>query len=866
MSTLKWNQDRFGSEGGERDAFLRWLGKQDGRKCVADALKSGAPSPKTSSSSSSSSPTGKTRSDRHFAELTPDDAKKAVQTLIQAYTQGAKKGETTASKEILVNAVLKNLREGKYEPAGASIEAAANGKVVPGVEAGGASGGGKGESESGCVRIETHGLVAFDEKTGSCFIPRKALEESNALKSLALKAFKFVDLVKGTCADFEDFAKLEMKLRSSTLAVKSGRAKVDDLRPLGDSFKDEEDLLLLVEKKSQGEDPASAAQIEKLFAAALATSGEGETKALVLESIKTFSKLPSQSLGDAIGAVGGGLGAAAAGQPTYVKAIVDPWKKLVNDTLAVQLSMHKTERRREVIMAEIQENTVYLVQFDPSKKTKQREEFVARHLQLQEKQKQIEQEQIQYFDKHFRTNIQSWNLLLQSYYQHLVDKIYRKDGGLADLIEKLPGGAALTAGERESLESHWKTQFESVGKFINEHNKQVNKQKTLNEALVDLAKIREAFTVWIGADLIHWVKLIHPSHLAKGSGSSAEFTQVQIVEIDSDDSESEEDSGAEDEGGEGEAKEGASGSENGGNRTNLPSFVELGRLLKASEEIAKAKEADLRKVVAGYDRMRLRIHQLAVANIVDALYFGGLGDLYYEFQTNQVMRDLLKEGEKQSAKERKKKEREMAREEAVKSQGHQPLRKAKDDGGEPAGRRGREATSEEVVIDEAFAGYSLFSVLGEKTNQSRTRPAAGQPKGRQTKDKKAAPGPGNEVSKRFFRGGDGMDEGAPVGSDPGQGTKREKQQRRKKKRTRDIKKEMNGGDLGSNGRLAAGDSPSENGHLGAEEEANLKSVLAKRQAHLLFSVKLAKAELEAAQEKFEMAQSQLQRFQSLQIK
>ena len=111
-----------------------------------------------------------------------------------------------------------------------------------------------------------------------------------------------------------------------------------------------------------------------------------------------------------------------------------------------------------------------------------------------------------------------------------------------------------------------------------------------------------------------------------------------------------------------------------------------------------------------------------------------------------------------------------------------------------------------------------------------------------------------------------MDEGAPVGSDPGQGTKREKQQRRKKKRTRDIKKEMNGGDLGSNGRLAAGDSPSENGHLGAEEEANLKSVLAKRQAHLLFSVKLAKAELEAAQEKFEMAQSQLQRFQSLQIK
>ena len=48
-----------------------------------------------------------------------------------------------------------------------------------------------------------------------------------------------------------------------------------------------------------------------------------------------------------------------------------------------------------------------------------------------------------------------------------------------------------------------------------------------------------------------------------------------------------------------------------------------------------------------------------------------------------------------------------------------------------------------------------------------------------------------------------------------------------------------------------------------EEARRLKSVLSKRQAHLSLSVELARAELEAAQKKFEKAQLQLERFNEI---
>lgn len=216
--------------GGDEAGFLRWLGKRDGRESIQARLLA---EPKPNNNKKKAKRGGKQQVGSGLGALTKDEARKAVNGLFQAYTREgpARKSETGASKDILVTAVLKNLREGGYQRSMASVEAASRGKVVAPAEVVGDA-----------IKVETHGLVSFDED-GGCRIPREALQDPAKLKALATKALKFVSLVRGTCAPFEEFSKLENALKAATMAARVSEVKQKSLEPLESSFEEERKLL-----------------------------------------------------------------------------------------------------------------------------------------------------------------------------------------------------------------------------------------------------------------------------------------------------------------------------------------------------------------------------------------------------------------------------------------------------------------------------------------------------------------------------------------------------------------------------------------------------------------------------------------------
>ncbi|QDZ24435.1 hypothetical protein A3770_13p69530 [Chloropicon primus] len=747
MEGVRWKALTAFEKGVEsEEGFLRWLGKQEGRDSVQSKLKHGSD---LGNGGCGGGKKGKGKrggegsgaSSTKFARLSKDETRKAVQSLFHSYTQGSAKkgGETGQTKEILVSAVVKNLKEGKYERTSSSLEAAARGKVVAGAA-------GSKDGADHHVKVETHGLVDFEED-GTCCIPRKALEDSNQLKGLAAKALKFVDLVRGTCSPFEEFTKLELELKSHTLAVRAAKVKAETLKPLEESFQEEKDIL--VQLKAEG---------------------------------------PNELMGQILGG----------GKSGYVKA--------VDETLALQLDLFHMQRRLEVVDRERQELNLLL---QMGAMTNQREENAARLEQLARMQNEILEGTNKSMGTKLPVVMQSWYLLLQSYYQHLLDRVYQKNKDLLSVLEGLPEDAKLSDSDREKLEGHWKTQYDGVSKFLTEwqanfESKDGKGQMTLEKASGHLQSVRTAFKEWVSKDIEHLTQL---GSLKQSAGDS--LTKVQIVEIDSDDSDSESESGEEEEGG-------------ASVELNLKSFADLSSSSKAALDEVGSKERGLKKVAAAYDRARLGMHNLALAFLVSEVY-SHVVDLYCFHQADKGMQLLLqveeqKKQKKQKAREKEKeREREREREEKLHASRKQEEKEEKEE--------------VELVVDEAFqeVGGNIFSVLEE---------TKGKKEGKAVIAKKEVPQPTTGVESEKPK-------------------RKNKKRKPKSKETAEAFKDTD--------RVVVEKMTEEEGVEEEEEEEtrHLKTVLAKRQAHLHLSVELAKAELEAAQKKYEKAQHQLRRFNQI---
>ena len=779
---------------------MRWLGKQDGRDRVQAAIKGSASS--TANGAGSRKAKGGKGGRPAFASLSKAETRRAVQHVFQAFSQGSgggggKKPEPAAGRDILVDAIVKNLGVGSYARTAHSLSAAAKGKVVP-LAASSLKGSSAGAVDpDDAVKVETHGLVSFAED-GTCGIPRKALEDPNQLKSLASKAVKFVELVRGTCERGKDssmswqgFSKLELDLRAHTLALSAAKVKRDVLSPLEATF---------------GGDRAN---LERLARA----------------------KRPG-------GAAKAGLLGRSAGQDSYSKA--------VEGSLAIQVDLYTTQQKVDAVNREIQE--IDFLSKVNQMKGDVPQERVARVQQLLAARDKVLKESEENIKAKLPVVMGSWTLLLQSYYQHLIDRVYQKNKDLMEVLDALPEGAdQVTPEKRKRLEGHWQKQLDSVSKYLNDWQAAFSGAKdakddakeggkaqgpmTFEQACAQMNKARDSFREWVGGDLTFLEDVAALRQVAEES-----LMRVQIVEIDSDDSESEYNSDEE------EAED------QGPVDLNLKSFEDLDLAIKAANEEVGSKERGLTAVAAAYDRSRLGMHQVALAYLVSEVY-SQVVDLFSLHEADKGMQLLLQgEEQKRMKKERaREKERERAGKSPVSGNGL-------GSGGKTKGKDAQADEPEdlgEVVIDEAFSSYSLFSVLGEtgetkKKFKKRVGKKAEKP--REEVQPPAMPKKEKPKAEKIEAAGSGNEN-----------EKAKKAARKNKKKKQAVKAKEPVGALGEvqcNGQT-------EETEQEDEEARHLKMVLAKRRAHLHLSVELAKAELYAAQKKYEKAQHQLERFNEI---
>ena len=177
--------------------------------------------------------------------------------------------------------------------------------------------------------------------------------------------------------------------------------------------------------------------------------------------------------------------------------------------------------------------------------------------------------------------------------------------------------------------------------------------------------------------------------------------------------------------------------------------------------------------------------------------------------------------------------------------------------------------ADDVVIDEAFESFSLFSVLSED-GARKGKDKAGAAKKQEAKPKggEARSQANGKVAKRQEKA---PREKAPREKAAKRKAERKQQPQQQQQQQADVQKaERRQRDAqvkakGSSPKGANGveEKPGAADEVDEEEARRIKSVLSKRQAHLSLSVELARAELEAAQKKFEKAQLQLQRFNEI---
>jgi hypothetical protein len=654
------------------------------------------------------------------------------------------KNETAFGKDLLNKSVLRNLRAGGYASHSANARLKDSGKLWSFYEGGERkekSGDQQQQTNADWIKLETHGLVSFSQG-GECAIPSRALQDANQTKAAVSKAFKFVDLVKRTCTDFEDFTKLELELTASTLSHKVAEAKLQQALPLHESFEAEKSLILLLHSKG-----AKAKQHvnEERYGEALRDLGRA------LESaIETLD--------------GGPKG--------YKKAISDPWKKLVSDTLSFELHMNQVHDYMQGIQAEL-----HKLNLNRQDSKRGIAEYLARKQQLDEKEESVTLEVHKFLQETFPPLMQSWALFLsQTYYQHLLDKAYQKNQGyLSDLLEKLSNGdnaEALTPEEKDRLTGHWQEQLKDVTAFLTVWQKEFtdsSKKVDFLEQKKQINALKDAFKVWIKQDLDHWVQVVYAQKLAGQLGEN--FTKAYIVEIDSDDSESE--SGADDDeeeeieeiGGE-SATDASTG---GGNKALLPEgFSVLSKHREALEGTVKVEEKKFNSTIGAYDRARLKMHQLGLACVVDCLYFGKLADLFFVSDADRVMREMLQlEDAKMEAKQQKMKKNKRKQEEALKRESEQIQANQKEK--EKKEKEEEEVETEfEVEIDDQFESQNNFSVLGSNppANLRKTKLEAGttkanpqqqqqqQQKGKNTKKNKNKKKDNNTTGSKEFQNGE----------------------------------------------------------------------------------------------------------------
>lgn len=513
----------------------------------------------------------------------------------------------------------------------------------------------------------------------------------------------------------------------------------------------------------------------------------------------------------------------------------------VDETLHLQLALFNTQRRLEVVQSEIQ-TVGMLAQLVAKAGAGVREEHAARQQQLLKTRQKIIEENEAAIQKRLPQTMQSWYLLTQTYYQHLLDKVYQKGKELDAVFEAIPEDD-LSGEDRQRLQGHWKRQYDDCSKLLSTWQEDFAKRGegegvTYDKAADQMNAVRNAFRGWVAADLAY---LRETSELKRKAGDA--MTKVQIVEIDSDDSETEDE-------GEDEGERGAPAA------VDLESFRDLDAAKAAAAGEVASKKGALERVAGAYDRSRLGLHRLALAFLVSEAY-SQVVDLYCFHVADKGMESLIEVEEREKQK-RVRRERERERGAAAA-------------GGGGAGRKPAEDNMEadDVVIDEAFESFSLFSVLSED-GARKGKDKAGAAKKQEAKPKggEARSQANGKVAKRQEKA---PREKAPREKAAKRKAERKQQPQQQQQQQADVQKaerrqrdaQVKAKASSPEGANGVEEKPGAADEVDEEEARRLKSVLSKRQAHLSLSVELARAELEAAQKKFEKAQLQLQRFNEI---
>ena len=613
-------------------------------------------------------------------------------------------------------------------------------------DAGGGGGGEKnveGESRKD-VDWSLYGLVELEEETGelgkknqkkkkkkSVVLPKKSLQDANALRALVSKAFKYVDLMKSKKQQQQENAPQQTQQRKGKQIVLGGgvdqqqhsdpelrrslfelklrrfyalaaKAEYEEIRQFKESCEEEKDLLLLL----------------------ASSGGDGRFQPEPLSHVLKNEEKQFEGCLDALVEIRGQIGAFV--ETGYTKLISDPWKKLVDESLSVQIDILKSEQIIQGVVGEIERASVEIKAQQQAKVSmagmgKDHEEFRARLLQLEGVRSKYSSALEKKVNTSFMPLVQNWTLLLQAYYQYLLDKVYKKNTDLIATLDSLPSSAPLTQPERKALESHWKAQFEQVSKFLSEWQSSFLKegekvQLTFQKAKEHLQSIKNAFKEWVRQDLRQWLRVLYLKKLAGFCETSDKVTTVKIVEIDSDHSEEEV--------GEEEENEGYS---NGSQPDLLPqgfteSFAFWDKSLNEKQRELEKSEGELSRLEEVCNRLTLKKHQLLIASAVDGLYFGKLADLFFSFEAEKAMQSLLTVEE---AKDKKKK-----RSKAKNATPRANVNKVNGKGEQAEEEQDEEEEDEEeVIIDSgfqgSFAGSTIFSVLQEEDKEF--RPPSKQP-------------------------------------------------------------------------------------------------------------------------------------------